>query len=81
MKSITVSVVVDEVKAVLVEQGGEMSLGHSQPDSICKTLTKGTSGDLDACIHKDQVRCATEASALECTYRQFHVQLRDDQAS
>ena len=67
-KLITVSIVVDEVKAILVEQGRKVRLSHSQPDSICKSLTKGTSSNLDACkCFRDQVRCATRANAQKLT--------------
>src|SRR4051794_3228041 len=40
--------VVDEVKAVLVEDGGRVPLGDGEPDSIPKALAERASGDLDA---------------------------------
>lgn len=43
-----VCVVVNQVKAGLVEGSGGVSLGHGQTDSVGDTLTQGASGDLNA---------------------------------
>ena len=44
----TVCVVVDEIKALLVIQSTEMSLSNPKTDGIGKTLSEGSSGDLNA---------------------------------
>jgi hypothetical protein len=41
-------VVVDKLKAVLVESGSSVSLGNGQTNSVGDTLTEGTSGNLDS---------------------------------
>jgi hypothetical protein len=73
----TVGVVVDEVKALLVEQGSKVSLSYSQPNSICKPLTKGASGNLDACT------CIVGWVRSYMGSKTYHqcVQPRDDRAS
>jgi hypothetical protein len=43
----TVGVVVDKVKAGLVEDTSSVSLGNGQTDGVGETLAKRTSGDLD----------------------------------
>jgi len=43
-----VGVVVNEIKAGLVEDTSSVSLGNSQTDGIGETLAKRTSGDLNA---------------------------------
>lgn len=42
-----VGVVVNEVEAGLVEDGGGVGLGHGQADGIADTLTQRAGGDLD----------------------------------
>lgn len=44
----TVGVVVYKVEVVAVEHSAEMRLSHGKADTVCETLTQGTSGDLDA---------------------------------
>jgi hypothetical protein len=43
-----VSVVVDKLETVLVEDGAGVSLGNGQTDSVGDTLAKRTSGDLNS---------------------------------
>ena len=43
--------VVDELEARLVELGSRVGLCNCETDGVCKTLTEGTSGNLDTgCI-------------------------------
>lgn len=42
-----VNVVVDQLIAGLVEDGGGVLLSNGETDGICETLTKRASGDLD----------------------------------
>lgn len=46
----TISVVIYKVEVVAVVHGAEMSLSHGEADTVCKTLTQGTSGDFDAYV-------------------------------
>jgi hypothetical protein len=42
-----ICVVVDQIKPVLVVQGGKVGLSHGETDAVSKALTKGSSGDLN----------------------------------
>ena len=44
----TISVVVDQVEALLVVQGSHVSLGDTEADRVREALAKRTGGDLDA---------------------------------
>jgi len=48
----TISVVIYKVEVVTVVHGAKMSLSHGKADTVCKTLTQGTSGDFDAYVQK-----------------------------
>lgn len=45
----TVGVVVDQVEAILVVHGAEVSLCNGKADRVGEALAKGTGGDLDTC--------------------------------
>lgn len=44
----TIGVVIYKIEVIAVVQSAEMSLSHGKADTVCKALTKGTSGDLNA---------------------------------
>ena len=43
----TISVVVDQVEAVLVVNGSHVRLGNTKTDRVCEALAEGTGGNLD----------------------------------
>lgn len=45
--ALTVGVVVDQVEAGLVVEGGQMRLSNTQANAVGETLTERTGGDLD----------------------------------
>ena len=63
-----VSVVVEQLEAGLVERGGAVGLGHSQTNSIGKTLAQRTGGNLHAGGVVLQARLAFAPSVLQGTY-------------
>lgn len=46
----TIGIVIYKIEVSAVIHSAEVSLSHGKADTVCKTLTKGTSGDLDAYI-------------------------------
>lgn len=59
--------VIDQLKAWLVELGGCVRLCNCKTDGVCKTLTEGTSSNFDTrCILSFGV---TRGDAVYCLYR------------
>lgn len=44
----TISVVIYKAEVVAVVHSAEMNLSYGKADTVCKTLTQGTSGDFNA---------------------------------
>ena len=45
---LTVGIVVNDVKALLVVHGSEVGLGDGKANSVCETLTERAGGDINA---------------------------------
>jgi len=44
---LTISIIVNHIETIFIEQGGKMSLSHGKTNTIPKSLAKGASGNLD----------------------------------
>lgn len=72
----TIGIVADQVEAVFVVDGCQVSLSDTETDSVCETLAKGTSGNLNTIGMADFGMSGGKRTELTEALQVIHRQLK-----
>jgi hypothetical protein len=78
LRNRTIGIVVDQVETVFIVDGRQVSLSNTKTDSICETLAKGASGNLNTVRMADFGMSGSKrtelAEALQVIHRQLEAE-------